>query len=98
MVQFLWPRSSLYHSSFPTIPNREPDSGGQFSAGICINKDLFSEDLPYTRVQKMSLMDEARQVAAEFDYSAEAVNKGVKEFMKEMGSSKLCDVLYKVLY
>ncbi|MCJ1319552.1 glucokinase [Xylographa vitiligo] len=32
----------------------------------------------------MSLMDEARQVAAEFEYSAEAVNKGVKEFMKEM--------------
>ncbi|MCJ1379797.1 glucokinase [Xylographa soralifera] len=32
----------------------------------------------------MSLMDEARQVAAEFEFSAEAVNKGVKEFIKEM--------------
>ncbi|MCJ1403621.1 glucokinase [Xylographa trunciseda] len=32
----------------------------------------------------MSLMDEARRVAAEFEYSAEDINKGVKEFMKEM--------------
>ncbi|MCJ1284841.1 glucokinase [Xylographa opegraphella] len=32
----------------------------------------------------MSLMEEARKVAAEFEYPAEAVNKGLKEFMKEM--------------
>ncbi|MCJ1422105.1 glucokinase [Xylographa parallela] len=32
----------------------------------------------------MSLVDEARQVAAEFEYPAEAVNEAVKEFMKEM--------------
>ncbi|MCJ1396422.1 glucokinase [Xylographa bjoerkii] len=32
----------------------------------------------------MSLMEEAARVAAEFEYPAEAVNKGVKEFMKEM--------------
>ena len=46
----------------------------------------------------MSLMDEARQVAAEFEYSAEAVNKGVKEFMKEMGSFGKCDALDKITY
>ena len=33
----------------------------------------------------MSLLKEASRVAAEFEYSAEDVRKGVKEFMKEMG-------------
>ena len=35
----------------------------------------------------MSLMKEARRVAAEFGYPAEEVNKGVKEFIREMGMS-----------
>ncbi|MCJ1409766.1 glucokinase [Ptychographa xylographoides] len=33
----------------------------------------------------MSLIQEAERVAAQFDYPAEAVNKGVKEFIREMG-------------
>lgn len=33
----------------------------------------------------MSLLDEARRVAAEFEYPAEEVNKGVKEFIRQMG-------------
>ena len=33
----------------------------------------------------MSLLEEARQVAAEFDYTAQDVNKGVKEFIRQMG-------------
>ncbi|KAK4998256.1 glucokinase [Elasticomyces elasticus] len=32
----------------------------------------------------MGLADEAKRVAAEFEYSAEDVNKGVKEFIREM--------------
>lgn len=36
----------------------------------------------------MSLMKEAYRVAAEFDYPAEEVNKGVKEFIREMGMCK----------
>ena len=98
VVQFLWPSSSLYQSSFPTIPDLKPDFIARSSVGVCINKDPFSEDLPYTRVQKMSLVDEARQVAAEFEYPAEAVNEAVKEFMKEMGAFNMCDTLDKTLY
>lgn len=37
----------------------------------------------------MSLLEEARKVAAEFDYPAEEVNKGVKEFIREMSSYTL---------
>ena len=37
----------------------------------------------------MSLLKEAKRVAAEFEYSAEDVQKGVKEFIREMG---LCSV------
>ena len=33
----------------------------------------------------MSLLEEAGRVAAEFDYTAEDVNKGVKEFIRQMG-------------
>ena len=33
----------------------------------------------------MSLLEEAKRMAAEFEYSAEDVQKGVKEFIREMG-------------
>jgi hypothetical protein len=33
----------------------------------------------------MSLLKEAHRVAAEFDYPAKEVNRGVKEFIREMG-------------
>ncbi|CAO1598931.1 glucokinase, variant 2 [Xanthoria calcicola] len=32
----------------------------------------------------MGLLDDARMVAAEFEYSANDVNKGVKEFIRQM--------------
>lgn len=33
----------------------------------------------------MALLEEAKRMAAEFEYSAEDVQKGVEEFMREMG-------------
>lgn len=35
--------------------------------------------------RSMALADQARRVAAEFDFSQDAVNKAVKEFIREMG-------------
>ena len=52
---------------------------------VCPNAPIFLEPLPTSRPHKMSLIEEARRVAAEFDYPAEAVNKGVKEFIRQMG-------------
>lgn len=56
------------------------------STAVCPNTYIFGESLPISRPHKMSLLDEARKVAAEFDYPAEEVNKGVKEFIRQMGS------------
>jgi len=33
----------------------------------------------------MSLLQAAKNVAAEFEYGTDALNKGVKEFIREMG-------------
>ena len=38
----------------------------------------------------MSLLEEARRVATEFDYTKEDVNKGVKEFIRQMGGLIPC--------
>lgn len=35
----------------------------------------------------MALLEKAKQVAAEFEYTTEDVNRGVKEFIREMGES-----------
>lgn len=35
--------------------------------------------------RSMALADQAKRVAAEFDFSDDAVNKAVKEFIREMG-------------
>ena len=34
----------------------------------------------------MTLLDEAKKVAAEFEYTAEDVNRGVKAFISQMGA------------
>jgi len=34
----------------------------------------------------MGLAEEAQRVAAEFEYGDEALNKGVKEFIRQMGA------------
>ena len=38
----------------------------------------------------MSLHEQARRVAAEFEYSPEDINKGVKEFIRQMGELYAC--------
>ena len=52
-------------------------------APVCRNTHLPHQDL-HSLFSKMALQTEAQRIAAEFDYPAEDVNKGVKEFIKEM--------------
>jgi hexokinase len=40
--------------------------------------------------RSMALAEQAKRVAAEFDYSPDAVNKAVHEFIREMGTLLLC--------
>lgn len=70
---------------------REPVSHGVSvdSTAVCPNTHIFDEPLPVSRPKKMSLLEEARKVAAEFEYPPEEVNKGVKEFIRQMSSYTL---------
>jgi hexokinase len=51
----------------------------------CRPKSFFDPDLPYSRAPaNMALHEEVKRMAAEFDYPPSEVNKGVKEFIREM--------------
>lgn len=51
----------------------------------CDNRQAFPDRLPNCRLHKMSLLQAAKSVAAEFEYGTDALNKGVKKFIREMG-------------
>lgn len=51
---------------------------------MCENLNIFAAPLPVSRPYRMALLEDARRVAQEFDYTAAEVNKGVKEFIREM--------------
>jgi hexokinase len=52
---------------------------------VCKSPPLFPFEGKQSRIHKMGLLEEAKKVAAEFEYPPEAVNAGVKEFLREMG-------------
>jgi hypothetical protein len=51
---------------------------------ICESPHPFSIEPPVSRPHKMSLLEEAKRVAAEFDYTDDEVRKGVKHFISQM--------------
>ena len=68
------------------------------SVAICPNTPVLQEPLPISRPYKMALLEQARRVAAEFEYPPENVNKGVKEFIRQMGALKrIRDIEYGLL-
>ena len=51
----------------------------------CRPKSVFSEELPLSRAPtNMALAEEVKRITTEFEYTAEDVNRGVKEFIREM--------------
>jgi hexokinase len=51
----------------------------------CKPKSLFSAELPVSHgLTNMALEAEAQRMVAQFEYPAEEVNRGVKEFIREM--------------
>ena len=66
------PGSTEHHSAPQTCPKPVPNS--QFVGTFNTRPE-----------RSMALADQARQVAAEFEFGADAVNKAVKEFIREMG-------------
>ena len=82
VIQFIIPS----HVHLGTVFRDSLRSGVRVeSPAICQNSPVFLEPLPTSRPHKMSLLEEARRVAAEFDYTKQDVNKGVKEFIRQMG-------------
>ena len=77
LVQYLQPPRLLLE---PIITDRRHP----FSK-VCLNHQILRQPLPICSRSKMGLVEDARTVAAEFDYSVEDVNKGVKAFIRQMG-------------
>lgn len=67
------------------IPYSEQPACIRLDHLTCQNTQAFPDQLPVCRLRKMSLLQDAKRVAAEFEYGTDAVNKGVKEFIREMG-------------
>lgn len=98
LAQFFWsrdikppsPRSPsltrIHLSPFGDSVYRQEAYYEQLEPGTqCKPRSLFSADLPVTHaLTNMALEAEAKRVAAQFEYSSEDVNKGVKEFIHEM--------------
>lgn len=81
VVQLLRPSPVPIYS---TIWDPEQENVRLQSEAVCENLNIFAEPLPVSRTYRMSLLEDARRVAQEFDYPAAEVNKGVKEFIREM--------------
>ena len=62
---------------------QESDRPG--SSAVCNNLNLFEEPFSISQANRMSLLEEVKRVAAEFEYPPDEVNKGVKEFIRQMG-------------
>ena len=60
-------------------PQSEPTS-----RNISIFSDLFAESQPHCKPNKMSVVEAAKRVASEFEYTSEDVNRGVEEFLSQM--------------
>lgn len=82
VIQFLWlpaEETGLH------LEHRQRNNSPLASKTVCANSNIFSEPAAFSPASRMSLLEEARRVAAEFDYPPDEVNKGVKEFIRQMG-------------
>ena len=83
VIQFFRPSPNL--SFLPLRQSSEVESVKSRTLHTCPKSLPFLESFPISRLHKMTLLEEAKRVAAEFDYPAKEVNKGVKEFIRQMG-------------
>lgn len=84
VLQFLRPWPAPIHSALWDPEEQEQEHIRLQSEAVCEILNIFAEPLPISRPYRMSLLEDARRVAQEFDYPAAEVNKGVKEFIRQM--------------
>ena len=73
-------------SSFGDSVYRQEAYYEQLEPGTqCKPKSIFAAELPITNaLTNMALAEEVRRMTAEFEYSKEEVNRGVKHFIQQM--------------
>lgn len=86
IVQFLFTDTPpLYSGSYhPYSPTSYSPRANVADQGTCESPHPFPTEAPISRPHKMSLLAEAKRVAAEFEYTDEDVRRGVAEFVAEM--------------
>lgn len=77
LLQIIHTPRTLFTPSIPEI--HSPISA------TCLRDPAFPTSPPVCTISKMGLIEDARKVAEEFEYPGEKVNKGVKEFIRQMG-------------
>ena len=82
-LQLLTPPPLLLRQSSKDSPSYTLLSPLQ-SPPVCENFNLLSRTLPVSRPYKMSVLEQAKRVAAEFEYSSEDLNEGVRAFISQM--------------
>ena len=88
VVQLLRPQTVVY--SPKSSPTHTTWIEGEIDPiGFCPRTDLFPPKQATSPVRKMSLVEEARQIAAEFDYPAIEADRGVEKFKRQMGSYRM---------
>jgi len=103
LLQFILPRLQLYplHRSpaLSSSPSPPPASCPPPTSNPFLFKDLvcpqspssdFSGTLYNPAPRDMALAEQARKVAAEFEYSDQDVNRGTKEFVRQMSECWTC--------
>ena len=76
----------LFRDPSPTSRDRrEPPASTPSADWFTPNPNIFLQPLPVSHPHKMTLLEEAQRVAAEFEYTGEDVKRGVKAFINQMG-------------
>ena len=75
-----------YLSPFGESVYRQEAYFDQLEPGTeCKPKNVFSSEQPYSKAPtNMALVEEVKRMVAEFEYGPEEMNKGVKEFIRQM--------------
>ncbi|KAL9008860.1 MAG: hypothetical protein Q9173_006058 [Seirophora scorigena] len=80
LVEVLRPSTTLLR-----FPRPKPStSSSSSSSTTCPNESAVPSTFPTCTAYKMGLIEDARDVAREFEFSSADVNKGVKEFIRQM--------------
>lgn len=87
-LQLLVPDAKLSYSTIlagnPFLAS--PSAQLALDSPVCENPLPFPTAAPTSR-PSMAMVEETKRIVAQFDYTDEDVNKGVKEFLRQMGNS-----------